>query len=99
MLSFEIFLLCIYETEVSKSLPLVPPGIFFFRKISVQISLLPEPKRACDKYGLDWIGKTWINKTRSDITRIYEQVRKGFFFLGFIGSEYDKHDLVTVMFQ
>ena len=79
MLSFEIFLLCIYEIEVSTSLPLVPPGIFFFRKISVQISLLPEPKRACDKYGLDWIGKTWINKTRSDITRIYEQVRKGFF--------------------
>ena len=42
--------------------------------------------------------KTWINKTCSDITKIYDQVRKGVFFLGFIGSEYDKHDLGTVMF-
>ena len=40
-----------------------------------------------------WINKTWINKTWSDIARIYDQVRKGFFpQLGFIGSEYDKHD-------
>ena len=45
-----------------------------------------------------WRDKTWINQTRSDITRIYDQVRKGF-FLGFIESEYDKHDLGTVMFQ
>ena len=26
-----------------------------------------------------WINKTWINKTWSDITRIYDQVREGFF--------------------
>ena len=49
---------------------------------------------------MDWINKTWINKTWSDIARIYDQVRKGFFpWLGFIGSEYDKHDLGTMMFQ
>ena len=42
-----------------------------------------------------WSDKTWIIKAWSDITRIYDQVRKGFFFLGFIGSEYDKHDLCT----
>ena len=47
---------------------------------------------------MDWINKTWsdktkINKTWSDITRIYDQVREGFFALGFIGSEYDRHDL------
>ena len=56
---------------------------------------------------MDWINKTWatgsdktwINKTWSDITRIYDQVRKGVFILGFIGSEYDKHDLGTGMFQ
>ena len=40
----------------------------------------------------------WINKTWSDTTMIYDQVRERF-FLGFIGSEYDKHDLGTVMFQ
>ena len=49
---------------------------------------------------MDWINKTSINKTWRDkkrinkiwggITRIFDQVRKGFFFLGFIG---------TVMFQ
>ena len=54
-------------------------------------------KTWCDK---TWINKTqsdktWINKTWSDITRIYDQVRKGFF----LGSEYDKDDLGTVMFQ
>ena len=26
-----------------------------------------------------WINKTWINKTWSDITKIYDQVRKGLF--------------------
>ena len=47
---------------------------------------------------MDWINKTWsdktkINKTWSYIKRIYDQVREGFFSLGFRGSEYDKHDL------
>ena len=79
MLSFEIFLLCIYEIEVSTSLPLVPPGIFFLEKLVFKFLYSPNQKGHVIKYGLDWIGKTWINKTRSDITRIYDQVRKGFF--------------------
>ena len=32
-----------------------------------------------------WIDKTWINKTWLDKTCIYDQIRKGVFFLGFIG--------------
>ena len=47
-----------------------------------------------------WINKTCIKKTWSNITKIYDQViKKRVFFLGFIGSEYDKHDFIgTVMF-
>ena len=52
------------------------------------------------KYGLDWTNKTWINKlwideTWINKTCIYDQIRKGLFFLGFIGIEYDKNDLGT----
>ena len=48
---------------------------------------------------MDWINKTCsdktrINKTWSHITRIYE---KGLIFLGFIGSEYDKLDLMLCL--
>ena len=50
--------------------------------------------------GLDWTNKTWINKlwideTWINKTCIYDQIRKGLFFLGFIGIEYDKNDLGT----
>ena len=39
------------------------------------------------KYGLDWIDKTWISKTW-----IHDQIS---IFLGFMGTEYDKHVLGT----
>ena len=55
----------------------------------------------------DWLSKTWtrlikhglikhgLNKTWIDKTWIYDQIRKGLFNLGFIWTEYDKHDLGT----
>ena len=43
-----------------------------------------------------WSDKTWINKTWIDKRWIYDLIRKGV-FLGFIGYEYDKHDLGMVV--
>ena len=54
MLSFEIFLLCIYEIEVSTSLPLVPPGIFFLEKLVFKF--LYSPNQKGHVINMDWTG-------------------------------------------
>ena len=55
------------------------------------------------KYGLDWIGKTWTGLIKHRLIKHGSikhglikhgfMNKKGVFFVGFIGSEYDKHDL------
>ena len=48
--------------------------------------------------GLDWIGKTWTGLIKHRLIK-HGSIKHGFmnkkrvFFLGFIGAEYDKHDL------
>ena len=48
-----IFLLCIYEIEVSTSLPWVPPSIFFLEKLVFKFLYSPSQKGHVIKHGLD----------------------------------------------
>ena len=70
MLSFENLVLCIYEIEVSTSLPWVPPNIFFFlEKLVFKFLYSPNQKGHVIKHGLDWIGKTWTGLTKHGVIK------------------------------
>ena len=66
MLSFENFVLCIYEIEVSTSLPWVPPDI---SKLVFKFLYSPSQKGHVIKHGLDWIGKTWTGLTKHGVIK------------------------------
>ena len=69
MLSFENFVLCIYEIEVSTSLPWVPPNIFFLEKLVFKFLYSPSQKGHVIKHRLDWIGKTWTGLTKHGVIK------------------------------
>ena len=72
MLSFENLVLCIYEIEVSTSLPWLPPNIFFFGgggKLVFKFLYSPSQKGHVIKHGLDWIGKTWTGLTKHGVIK------------------------------